>query len=118
MYYSDSLRKIPGIVLYGEPEVSVIAFGSNVFDIYELSRELSELPNGRGWALNNLQYPPAVHLCVTDMHTAEGRAEGFLKDVSGVARLLCNRPKGKSSKGVSWLFCLNTMSAAYNYLLI
>ncbi|VDP78656.1 unnamed protein product [Echinostoma caproni] len=94
-YWAPELRlqKIPGIVVYGDPQVCVVAFGSDRFDIYRLSQGLSELPNGRGWVLNNLQFPAAVHLCVTDLHTAEGRAEAFIRDVASVAAELRDKPQ-------------------------
>ncbi|KAG5442727.1 Sphingosine-1-phosphate lyase 1, variant 2 [Clonorchis sinensis] len=95
-FIASELRKIPGIVVYGDPQVCVVAFGSDRFDIYRLAQGLSELPNGRGWCLNALQFPPALHLCVTDLHTVEGRAEGFIRDVSTVAAELYDHPENYS----------------------
>jgi len=37
----------------------------------------------RGWSLNGLQHPPAVHLAVTLRHTAPGVADRFLNDLRG-----------------------------------
>lgn len=42
-----------GIFIFGIPTTSVIAIGSNVFNIYRLSDAL----NSRGWNLNTLQFP-------------------------------------------------------------
>ncbi|THD19443.1 Sphingosine 1 phosphate lyase 1 [Fasciola hepatica] len=92
-YIAEELRKIPGIFVLGNPEVCVVAFGTDKFDIYHLSEGLSKLPNGRGWALNNLQFPVALHLCVTDLHTAPGRAEAFIRDVAAVAAELRGKPQ-------------------------
>ena len=39
--------------MYGQPEVSVVGFGSNDFDIFALGNELTE----KGWNMNSLQYP-------------------------------------------------------------
>ena len=47
------LRKVHGVFIYGKPEMSVIAFGSNDFNIYRLSDALAE----SGWNLNALQFP-------------------------------------------------------------
>ena len=47
------LREINGIFVFGEPEVSVVGFGSDDFDIFALGNELTE----KGWNLNSLQYP-------------------------------------------------------------
>lgn len=47
-------RKIKGVFVYGKPEVSVVALGSNDYNIYQLSDRMGK----RGWNLNALQYPP------------------------------------------------------------
>ena len=39
--------------MLGKPEVSVVAFASNDFDIYQLGDALTK----RGWNLNSLQFP-------------------------------------------------------------
>ncbi|CAG7818827.1 unnamed protein product, partial [Allacma fusca] len=43
------LRNIYGIYIFGEPQVSVVAIGSDVFDIYRLA----DILNNKGWNLNN-----------------------------------------------------------------
>lgn len=45
----------------GKPLVSVVSFRSDVVDIYEVADGMSE----RGWSLNALQDPPALHVAVT-----------------------------------------------------
>lgn len=52
-YIESGLRKIKGIFIYGTPATSVIAIGSNDFDIFRLSDSLCKL----GWNLNALQFP-------------------------------------------------------------
>ena len=47
------LRNVRGVFIYGKPEVSVVAFGSNDFNIYRLSDALAAC----GWNLNALQFP-------------------------------------------------------------
>ena len=47
------MRKIEGLFVFGDPEVSVVAMGSDEFDIFRLSNALT----GKGWNLNTLQYP-------------------------------------------------------------
>ena len=37
--------------------------------------------SARGWSLNGLHKPAAVHLCVTLRHTQPGVAERFLEDL-------------------------------------
>lgn len=47
------LRAMKGIFIFGNPMTSVIAIGSNTFNIYRLSDAL----NSKGWNLNTLQFP-------------------------------------------------------------
>jgi sphinganine-1-phosphate aldolase len=64
--------------IIGDP-LFVIAFAStddtlDVFNVYDAMTR-------RGWALNGLHRPAAVHLCVTLRHTQPGVAERFLTDL-------------------------------------
>lgn len=45
----------------GNPLVSVVAFRSKTLDIYDIADGMS----GKGWHLNALQNPPAIHVAVT-----------------------------------------------------
>ncbi|XP_063703316.1 sphingosine-1-phosphate lyase isoform X2 [Culicoides brevitarsis] len=86
-YIENGLRKIKNIYIFGVPDTSVIAFGSKDFDIYRLSDAL----NKKGWNLNGLQFPPGLHICITDVHTQEGIADQFVNDVKEqVAEIMKN----------------------------
>lgn len=52
-YIEEQLRTMDGIYIFGKPATSVIAIGSNVFDIFRLSDALAK----NGWNLNVLQFP-------------------------------------------------------------
>jgi glutamate/tyrosine decarboxylase-like PLP-dependent enzyme len=71
------LARIPDLTLLGDP-LWVIAFASETLDVYRVLEFMAQ----RGWALNGLHHPPAVHLCVTLRHTQAGVAERFLSDLS------------------------------------
>ncbi|KAM3074306.1 Dihydrosphingosine phosphate lyase [Clarireedia jacksonii] len=45
----------------GKPLVSVVAFASKSLDIYDIADAMS----AKGWHLNSLQSPPAIHVAVT-----------------------------------------------------
>jgi sphinganine-1-phosphate aldolase len=45
----------------GKPLVSVVAFSSKSLDIYDIADAMS----AKGWHLNSLQSPPAIHVAVT-----------------------------------------------------
>lgn len=86
---AKDISKINGIHIIGEPDVSVIAFGSDHFNIYGLSDGLSK----RGWNLNVLQFPSAIHICVTLLHTQSGVAERFVSDVKELTEKAMADPK-------------------------
>jgi glutamate/tyrosine decarboxylase-like PLP-dependent enzyme len=83
---ADRLRRgiaeTPGLRVLGDP-LWVIAFTSDPrsggADIYDVLDRMSR----RGWSLNGLQDPAAIHLCVTLRHTNEGVVERFLTDLRG-----------------------------------
>ncbi|GBD09568.1 putative sphingosine-1-phosphate lyase [Candidatus Thermoflexus japonica] len=72
----DGIRQIPELEILGDP-LWVIAFTSKTIDIYRVLEQMGR----RGWSLNALQHPPAVHLAVTLRHTQPGVAERFLQDL-------------------------------------
>ncbi len=67
----------------------MIAIASKQFNIYGLSDGLAK----RGWNLNVLQFPSAIHICVTFLHTQPGVADKFLKDVSEITGEALQDPK-------------------------
>jgi sphinganine-1-phosphate aldolase len=70
------IEAIPGMRVLGDP-LWVIAFDSTEFDIYRVLDFMSK----RGWNLNGLHRPAAVHLAITLRHTQPGVAERFLADL-------------------------------------
>ena len=72
----SGIEAIPGLRVLGDP-LWVISFDSSEFDIYRVLDFMSK----RGWNLNGLHRPPAVHLAVTLRHTQDGVAERFLADL-------------------------------------
>lgn len=87
-FLKEEVKKIPGICLFGDPLMSVLAFGSDSFNIFDMSERLAH----RGWNLNPLQFPSGFHICVTLMHTREGVAEQLLIDMREIAAELLANP--------------------------
>ena len=56
---NPSLRDDLGVM--GNPLVSVVAFTSKTLNIYDIADAMT----GKGWHLNALQSPPAIHVAVT-----------------------------------------------------
>ncbi|KAM4591606.1 sphingosine-1-phosphate lyase 1 isoform 1-T1 [Odontesthes bonariensis] len=87
------LRKVKGVFVFGDPEVSVVAIGSDVFDIFRLSNALTT----KGWNLNTLQYPSSIHICCTLLHTQQGIAERFIRDIKEQVAIIMKNPKEKTT---------------------
>jgi sphinganine-1-phosphate aldolase len=74
----DGVAATPGLHVLGDP-LWVTAFGTDDdLDIYQVMENMSH----RGWSLNGLQRPAAVHLAVTLRHTLPGVADRFLTDLA------------------------------------
>jgi len=72
----DGIAAIPQLRVLGDP-LWVVAFASDTVDVYRVLERMTR----RGWSLNGLHRPAAVHLCVTLRHTRPGVAERFLADL-------------------------------------
>lgn len=95
---ADLLKKaindIPQLNVLGDPLFD-IAFSSHELDIYAISDMMSK----RGWGLNGLQHPPAVHLCLTLRHTQPGLAERFIVDLQESVEWVRCHPEQVGSMG-------------------
>ncbi|HYL07734.1 MAG TPA: aspartate aminotransferase family protein, partial [Candidatus Udaeobacter sp.] len=72
----DGIRAIPELEVIGDPTF-LVAFRARDLNIYHVNDALIE----RGWRLNALQLPPALHFCVTRPNTAPGVAGAFIEDL-------------------------------------
>ena len=74
------IQTIKGIAVCGKPQAMVVAWQSSTLNVYRMADAMSS----KGWSLNSLQRPSAVHFCVTLPTTKEGVAEQFLLDLQHV----------------------------------
>jgi sphinganine-1-phosphate aldolase len=71
-------KEVPEVRLVGESLfVLALAAAEKSLDIYRVNDAMAD----RGWALNGLHRPPAVHLAVTLRHTIPGVVERFVADL-------------------------------------
>ncbi|MDE3065811.1 MAG: aspartate aminotransferase family protein [Acidobacteriota bacterium] len=73
----DAVRAHDSLRVLGEPTF-LFAFTSDEFDIYHVNDFLRT----RGWRLNGLQYPNALHMAVTRPQTQPGVAERWAQDLA------------------------------------
>jgi sphinganine-1-phosphate aldolase len=75
----EGVARIPGLSVLGDP-LWVVAFAAeDGLDVYQVMENMGH----RGWSLNGLQLPAAVHIAVTLRHTLPGVADRFLADLAG-----------------------------------
>jgi len=86
------IKQMSDLYILGDP-LWVIAFGSNVVDIYRVMESMSE----KGWSLNALHKPPCVHICVTLRHTQPGVSKRFVDDLKSAVEYVKKNPDEKGS---------------------
>lgn len=69
---------VPDLHVMGTPLTSVVAFSSKTLNIYEVGDRMAH----RGWELNGLQKPPALHIACTMLTISS--VDVFLQDLAEV----------------------------------
>jgi len=78
----EGINSIPKLFVLGRPDMTLIPFGSNDINIFMVGDFLE----GRGWQLDRIQKPPALHLVVTVSHSRV--VKDFLTDLAeGAAKI-------------------------------
>lgn len=83
----DAIRGTPELELIGDP-LFCVAFRSPELDVFAVLDAMAE----RGWSLNGLHMPPALHLCVTLRHTQPGVTERFAGDLRAAVAAVRDEP--------------------------
>ncbi len=92
----EAVRSHPELRMIGDPTY-LFAFTSDVFDIYHVNDGL----RGRGWRMNGLQYPNAIHMAVTRPQTQPGVADAWATDLAAAVDYAnANRDKPAKSSGI------------------
>ena len=102
--FSVGIEKIHGVEVVGAPEMSVVAFKSSLptLNIYKVN----DLLAARGWHLNALQRPAALHICFTAAHSMT-TVEELLRDVEEcVAGVLAHPDGGAGEESMAPLYGL------------
>ncbi|MCK4920432.1 MAG: aspartate aminotransferase family protein, partial [Bacteroidales bacterium] len=74
----EGIQKFNTLQIISDPEMSVLAFTSLNGDIFNIGDALES----KGWHLDRLQFPDALHLTVTQLNI--GREDAFLDDLSEI----------------------------------
>jgi len=95
LYIEEEIKKMDNLYILGKPPLSVLAFGTKDFEVYRITEEMSK----KGWALSNLQNPPAIHLTLT--HRFDGKE--FITDLKDCISIIMENPNEKA-KGSSAMY--------------
>jgi glutamate/tyrosine decarboxylase-like PLP-dependent enzyme len=71
-----AVEALPELAVIGDPTFCIAWRGASV-DVYLVNDALKE----RGWRMNSLQLPPALHFCVTLPNTEPGVTAAFAEDL-------------------------------------
>lgn len=66
--FASAIRATPELILIGDPKLNVVAFTSDVLDIYEVL----QIMQGKGYIFSALQFPAGIHLGLTLEHCDVG----------------------------------------------
>jgi len=88
---ADRLRagiaRIPGLVLLGKGDATIVAFGAVGLDIYAIADRLE----ARGWSVDRQHRPASLHLTVTANHAAI--VDEYLRDLANAVDDVRRDPK-------------------------
>ncbi|RZB54103.1 Sphingosine-1-phosphate lyase [Glycine soja] len=93
----QGIEEIAELFIVGKPDMTIVAFGSDVLDIFEVNDVMSS----KGWHLNALQRPNSIHICVTLQHVPI--VEDFLNDLKESVKTVKANP-GPISGGLAPIY--------------
>jgi len=86
----DGINQIPDLYIIGDPVMSVFSFTSDSVDIYNLG----DLMDKKGWHLDRIQFPNALHMMVNPHHASI--VDTFLKDLKEAVKDIKEHPEASS----------------------
>lgn len=91
------IEEIAELFVVGRPDMTIVAFGSDVLDIFEVN----DIMSSKGWHLNALQRPNSIHICVTLQLVPA--VDDFLKDLKESVETVKKNP-GPISGGLAPIY--------------
>ncbi|KAL5082723.1 hypothetical protein RYX36_011144 [Vicia faba] len=91
------VEDISELFIIGKPDMTIVAFGSKVLDIFEVN----DIMSSKGWHLNALQRPNSIHICVTLQHVPV--VDDFIRDLKESVETVKQNP-GPISGGLAPIY--------------
>lgn len=89
--YVSGIEAIPGMRVFGRPELTIIAFGAAGIDMEAVARAMEV----RGWVAGRVRKPPGLHIMASLLH--EGAREQYLADLAAAAAAAPSGPGAEVS---------------------
>ena len=99
----EGIKRIPGLKVLSDPEMSVFALASDSLDVYEVADELELL----GWHLDRQHYPRCLHVTINHVHSRI--ANEFLADLTKAVEIV-RKPSLRKSANKFVIFIANLLA--------
>jgi len=98
----QGIEEIEELELVGDSNTMVLAFTSSKFNIFSIKSLMGE----RGWNLNPLQKPNAIHICITYMQASNNGGQRFMDDLRNSLDEIRANPKKYEGASDAYLYGL------------
>jgi sphinganine-1-phosphate aldolase len=85
--YKSGIRATDGLKVLGEPDLSIVAFGSDAFDIFRVAEVMGE----KGWLSGLTQKPKGIHRMMSMLH--EPVLDEYLDDLRAAIGVVRQAPQ-------------------------
>lgn len=94
----EGIRAIDGLEVFGEPDMTVLTFGSDRVDIFAVADRLEE----NGWRIDRQRNPDCIHLIATPNHAQS--ILPFMNDLKAAVAIELRDPAVRAGKRASMLY--------------
>lgn len=84
--YQDGIRATAGLKILGQPDLSIVSFGADEFDVFRVA----ELMGDKGWLSGLTQKPKGIHRMMSMLH--EPVLNEYLDDLRGAVGVVRQAP--------------------------
>ena len=94
--YQAGIRATGGLKVLGEPDLSIVAFGSDEFDVFRVAELMSE----KGWLAGLVQKPKGIHRMMSMFH--EPVLDEYLDDLRAAVGVVRQAPPSQATIRASY----------------
>jgi len=98
----QTIIETDGVELVGDSCTMVIAFTSSKYNIFAIKAVMAE----KGWNLNPLQKPNAIHICITYNQARQNGGERFVNDFKASIDQINDNPGKYDNVGDAYVYGL------------